>query len=99
MTCAQGFGHPQACQGAEQGAVGPGQCWPGVGAAQHGDLVAQDQDLGVLGGVGAGEQCQPAQREKSSGRRVREPQRAIMLALVGAVALRSTFGEGAAQGQ
>jgi hypothetical protein len=30
-------------------------------AAQHRDLVPKRQDLGVLGGVGAGEQRQPAQ--------------------------------------
>jgi hypothetical protein len=30
----------------------------GVGAAQHGDFVTQCQDLGVFGGVGAGEQRQ-----------------------------------------
>jgi hypothetical protein len=28
---------------------------------EHGDLVAQDQDLGVLGTVGAGKQGQPAE--------------------------------------
>ena len=54
-------GGQQPAQRAEHGAVEPGQCWPGVGAAQHGDLVTQRQDLGVLGGVGAGEQRQPAQ--------------------------------------
>jgi hypothetical protein len=32
-----------------------------VVSAQHGDFVTQDQDLDVLGGVGAGEQRQPAQ--------------------------------------
>jgi hypothetical protein len=47
--------------GAWQGARVEDKCWSGVGAAQHGDLVTQCQDLGVLGGVGAGEQCQPAQ--------------------------------------
>jgi hypothetical protein len=29
---------------------------------EHGDLVAQDEDLGVLGAVGAGEQGEPAER-------------------------------------
>jgi hypothetical protein len=28
---------------------------------EHGDLVAQDKDLGVLGTVGAGEQGEPAE--------------------------------------
>jgi hypothetical protein len=32
-----------------------------VVSAQHGDLVTQDKDLAVLGGVGAGEKRQPAQ--------------------------------------
>ena len=30
-------------------------------ALEHGDLVAQDEDLGVLGAVGAGEQGEPAE--------------------------------------
>jgi hypothetical protein len=38
-----------------------GQRWSGVGAAQDGDLVTQRQNLDVVGGVGAGEQRQPAQ--------------------------------------
>jgi hypothetical protein len=56
-------GGQQPAQRAEHRSVGPGQCWPGV-AAQHGDLVTQHQDLDVLGGVGAGEQRQPAQHAK-----------------------------------
>jgi hypothetical protein len=48
-------GGQQPAQCAKHGAVGPGQRWAGVGAAQHGDLVTQHQDLDVLGGVGAGE--------------------------------------------
>ena len=32
-----------------------------VVSAQYGDLVAEHQDLDILGGVGAGEQRQPAQ--------------------------------------
>ena len=41
--------------------VGPRQPRsPGL-ALEHGDLVAQDQDLGVLGPVGAGEQGEPAE--------------------------------------
>ena len=54
-------GREQSAQRAEHGAVEPGQCGPGVGAAQHGGFVAQRQDLGVFGGVGAGKQRQPAQ--------------------------------------
>ena len=48
-------------QCAEHGAVEPGHLRAGVGAAQHGDFVPQREDLGVFGGVGAGEQRQPGQ--------------------------------------
>ena len=46
--------HPQpsgqvADQRGEDRAVGPVQPGPGMGAAQHGDLVPQDEQLGVLG--------------------------------------------------
>ncbi len=46
--------HPQPCrqepdQGGEDGAVGPIQPGPGINAAQHGDLMPQHQQLGVLG--------------------------------------------------
>jgi hypothetical protein len=51
----------QSAQRAEHRAVEAGECGSGIGAAQHGELVSQRQDLGVLGGVGAGEQRQPAQ--------------------------------------
>ena len=54
-------GGQQPAQCAEHGAVEPGHLRARVGAAQHGDLVSQRQDLDVLGGVGAGEQRQPAQ--------------------------------------
>ena len=30
-------------------------------ALEHGDLVAQEEDLGILGAVGAGEQGKPAE--------------------------------------
>jgi len=30
-------------------------------ALEHGDLVAQDEDLGVLGTIGPGEQGEPAE--------------------------------------
>jgi len=45
---------------------------PGL-ALEHGDLVAQDEDLGVLGAVGPGEQGEPA--EHAEHRQVGEPQR------------------------
>ena len=41
--------------------VGPGQPRPFDLALEDGNLVAQDEDLGVLGAVGAGEQGQPAE--------------------------------------
>jgi hypothetical protein len=41
--------------------IGPGQLRrPGL-ALEHGDLVAQDEDLGVLGTIGPGEQGEPAE--------------------------------------
>ena len=54
-------GRQQPAERAEDRAVEPGQGGSKVGAAQHGDLVSQDQDLGVFSGVGAGEQRQPGQ--------------------------------------
>ena len=41
-------------------------------ALEHGDLMAQDQDLGVLGPVGPGEQGQPAEHAQHG--EVRESQ-------------------------
>jgi len=41
--------------------VGPGQPRCLCLALEHGDLVAQDEDLGVFGVVGAGKQGEPAQ--------------------------------------
>jgi hypothetical protein len=38
---------------------------PGI-ALEHGDLVAQDEDLGVLSPVGAGEKSKPAERAEHS---------------------------------
>jgi hypothetical protein len=59
-------GRQQSAHCAEHGAVEPRH----LRAAQHGDLVTQHQDLDVLGGVGAGEQRQPAQHanEKQIGK-------------------------------
>ena len=36
-------------EGGEHGPVRPVQAWSGVGAAQDGDLVAQHEELDVLG--------------------------------------------------
>ena len=44
----------------EQGSVGPVEAGLGVGSAEYGDLVAQDEELDVLGRRCAAEQCQPA---------------------------------------
>ena len=41
--------------------VGPGQPRRLDLPLEHGDLMTQDQDLGVLGAVGAGEQGKPAE--------------------------------------
>ena len=43
-------------EGGEYGPVGPVQAWPWVGAAQHGDFVAQHEELDVLGGGRAAHQ-------------------------------------------
>jgi hypothetical protein len=48
----------RAADGGKQCAVGGLQPWPWNLAAQDGQLVAQDQDLQVLGGIAAGEQDQ-----------------------------------------
>ena len=40
----------------EHGPVRPLQAWSRVGAAQHGDLVAQHEELDVLGGGRAAQQ-------------------------------------------
>jgi hypothetical protein len=50
--------------------VGPGQPRVLDLAPEHGDLVAEDQDLGVLGAVGPGEQGEPA--EQAQHRQARE---------------------------
>ena len=57
--------HPRPCrqepdQRGEDRAVGPVQPGPGIGAAQHGDLMPQHEQLRVLGGRRPAEQDQPA---------------------------------------
>jgi hypothetical protein len=49
---------PDEC--GEDRAAGPAEPGPRVGAAQHGDLVPQHEQLGVLGGRWPAEQDQPA---------------------------------------
>jgi hypothetical protein len=51
----------QPCQRGQDRAVGPGQPRHPDPALQDGDLVAQDEDLGVLGAVGPGDQGKPAE--------------------------------------
>ena len=48
-------------QHGEQGPVGPVQAGLGVGSAQYGDLVAQDEELDVFGRGCAAKQLQPAE--------------------------------------
>ena len=57
--------HPRHCrqepdQRGEDRPAGPVEPGPGMGAAQHGDLVPQHEQLGVLGGRRPAEQNQPA---------------------------------------
>lgn len=52
----------QPCQGCEDGPVWPGGARSGDVAAQHCDLVAQDEQLGVLGHLPASEQREPAKQ-------------------------------------
>jgi len=54
------LGRQQPGQRREHDAVGPGGTWPGDRAAQDRDLVPKHEDLGVLGGLSAGEHYEPA---------------------------------------
>ena len=54
-------GREQSGEGGDQGAVGPGHPRARRASLEHGELVAQDQDLDLLGGVGSGAQHDPAQ--------------------------------------
>ena len=51
--------------------VGPGQPRGLDLALEHGDLMAQDQDLGILGAVRPGKQGEPA--EHAQHRQISEP--------------------------
>ena len=51
----------QSGEGGDQGAVGPAHPRAWRASLEHGELVAQDQDLDLLGGVGSGAQHDPAQ--------------------------------------
>ena len=63
-TVAFGAALRRALRGTATGGAGPGR--PGQPrcpdlALEHGDLVPQEEDLGILGPVGAGEQGKPAE--------------------------------------
>ena len=45
----------------DQGTIGPGHPWAWCAPSEHGELVAQDQDLDLFGGVGSGAEHYPAQ--------------------------------------
>lgn len=49
-------------QSCEVRAVGPVEARLGVRAAQHSDLMTEDQQLDVLGRGGTGERCEPAEQ-------------------------------------
>lgn len=52
----------QSGEGGEHGVVSPAHPWARRASLEHGELVAQDQDLGLLGGVGSGVQHDPAEK-------------------------------------
>src|SRR3954453_14311854 len=52
-------GREQSGEGGDQGAVGPRYSRARRASLEHGELVAQDQDLDVLGGVGSGGAATP----------------------------------------
>jgi membrane associated rhomboid family serine protease len=51
----------QPGQRCEYDAVWPGEVWPGDLPAQHRHLVSEHEELGVLGRLPAGQQCEPAE--------------------------------------
>jgi hypothetical protein len=51
----------QSGERGDQGAIGPGHPRARCAPSEHGELMAQDQDLDVLGGVRSGVQHHPAQ--------------------------------------
>ena len=57
----QRLGQPPHERG-EYGPVGPVQAWSWVGAAQYGDLVAQDEEFDVLGGGRSAHQQEESER-------------------------------------
>jgi hypothetical protein len=54
-------GGEQTGQGGDQGSVGPVHPGSRTAPLQHRELVAQDEDLDLFGGVGSGAQHHPVQ--------------------------------------
>jgi hypothetical protein len=54
-------GREQSGEGGDQGAIGPAHLGARRASLEHGELVAQDKDLDVLGGGGSGAQHDPVQ--------------------------------------
>jgi hypothetical protein len=54
------LGGQQPGQRREDGSVRPGWAWPGDLSAQDRELMSQHEDLGVLGRLPTGQQCEPA---------------------------------------
>jgi hypothetical protein len=52
----------QSGKGGDHGAVAPADPVPWCASLQHGHLMAQDEDLDLVGGVGAGVKHHPAQQ-------------------------------------
>jgi len=59
--CSQAGGR-QPGQGGDHGAIGPARPRAAGPAAQQGGLMAEHQDLGVLGGIASREERQPAEQ-------------------------------------
>jgi hypothetical protein len=54
-------GREQSGEGGDQGAIGPAHPGARRASLEHGQLVAQDKDLDLLGGVRSGPQHDPVQ--------------------------------------
>jgi hypothetical protein len=54
----------EPAQSTEQRSICPGEGRPQILAAKDGEFVAQDEDLGVLGGARSGEEREPAEHSE-----------------------------------
>ena len=61
VTSSPSANREQSGEGGEQGAVGPAHQRAWCASLEHGELVAQDQDLDLLGVVGSSAQHDPAE--------------------------------------